>query len=135
MAEFTEEQIKKIVTAAEQGTFGGKVIPYEQEWYDKAASSGTNEHDFSRVDAGRIRVITHAALYNDTSACTFIYIKHRKGYTFPVDEGEVAPLTGEVVRFAGQIILGPEQHMRASFEGCTSGDDIYAIVNGYEIII
>ena len=135
MAEFTEEQIQKIVKAVEQGTWHGKVFPYQEGWYNKVAAAGTNNKDFEKVDPKRIRVITHISAYNDVTSCPFIYLFHHNGQTYIPLAGTVAPLIGEVVAFNGQAILKPGDYIRVSFETCSSGDDIYAGVNGYEIML
>lgn len=135
MTELAEAEIKALVEAARQQTWGAKIFPYEERWQDKAASDGTNEHDFAKVDPRRTRVITHMAAYNDVSACTFIYLKHNVRGVDLVDAGAVAPLIGEVVNLPSPITLGADDYMLVSFEGCTSGDDLYAVVNGYEIIL
>uniref|UniRef100_A0A6H2A0X6 Uncharacterized protein n=1 Tax=viral metagenome TaxID=1070528 RepID=A0A6H2A0X6_9ZZZZ len=133
--ELTEKQINAIMRAVGQLTWHGKVIPYERNWQDKAATAGTNNHEFDKVDPRRIRVITHAACYNDVSACTFIYIQHWNGRELVEDEGGVAPAIGEIVRFAGMLVLPPNGYMAVSFEGCTSGDDLYAVVSGYDVLL
>lgn len=135
MVELTEEQIKEIVLLGEQGIWHKKVFPYMEGWYNKVAATGTNTKDFEKVNPGRIRVITHISAYNDVTSNTYIYLFHYNGSLYLPLGGAVAPLIGEPVTFNGQAILKPGDFIRVSFETCVSGDDIYAGVNGYEILI
>ena len=135
MPELTEQEIKAILTAVGQMTWHGKLVPYIDGWYNKVASGGTNNKDFEKVDPKRIRVITHVGAYNDVTSCTFIYIYHYNGTLYLPIAGQVAPLIGEVVAFNGIEILKPGDLVRVSFETCVSGDDLYAGVSGYEIML
>jgi len=135
MAELTEDQIKALVTIARQLTWGDNILLYEHKWKDLAASAVTSNHDADKVGPGRIRVITHMAAYNDVTANPFIYLRHHDGAEYLVDEGQVAPAIGEVVRFSGFLILREGQREGVSFETCSSGDDIYFVSQGYEILL
>lgn len=135
MAELTEAEIKAILRAVGQLTWHGRLIPYMDGWYDKVAGSGTQTHDFEKVDPKRIRVITHVGAYNDVSSNTFTYIFHYNGILYLPMAGQVAPAIGEVVAFDGMEILKPGDLVRVSFETCVSGDDLYVGINGYEIIL
>lgn len=134
MAEFTEDEIKTIVKAAEVGLAGARVQVYEEIFKDIIAESGTNTKNFSRVDYKRLRVITHIAALNSVSACTFIKLCHQSGGQLAIDKVVPAPLTGETVNWEGIYIMGGGDYSQVLWLGCTSGDDLYAVVSGYEII-
>lgn len=135
MAELTEEQIKEILKFIGQQTWGEDIQVYDESWRDMAATVGTNNHPMAQVEEGWLRVITHMAAYNDVSACDFIYLQHWNGRELVEDEGQVAPAIGEVVAFNGMLILGPGKYEAVSFEGCTSGDDLYFVAHGYSIYL
>ena len=131
--ELTEEQIKTLVRAAEIGLAGKRVQVYEEIYYKDSASAGTNTKDFTRCDSGKIRVITHIAALNGTSSSTFIKLCHINGGQTGIDKVGVAPLIGETVNWDGFMILGEGNYSEVLWLGCTSGDDLYAVVSGYEI--
>lgn len=134
MAEFTEEEIKILVKAAEIGLAGARMQVYEEIFKDIIAGNGTNTKNFSRVDSKRLRVITHIAALNSVSACTFIKMCHQSGGQLAIDKVAAAPLTGETVNWDGAYIMGGGDYSQVLWLGCTSGDDLYAMVSGYEII-
>lgn len=134
MAEFTEEEIKTLVKAAEIGLAGARVQVYEEIFKDIVANDGTNTKDFSRVDSRRLRVITHIAALNSVSSCTFIKLCHQSGGQLAIDKVAPAPLTGETVNWDGVYIMGGGDYSQVLWLGCTGGDDLYAVVSGYEII-
>ena len=134
MAELTEKQIEAIIKAAETILGGARVQAYEEIWSDLAAGSGTNTKDFPRVDANRIRVITHIAALNSVSACTFIKLQHINGGQTAIDKVGPAPLIGETVNWDGFYIMGGGDYSQVQWLGCTSGDDLYCVVSGYDIL-
>lgn len=131
--ELTKEQIETLVKAAEMGLGGSRFQVYEEIFLDRSASSTTNTKTFRRVETGRLRVITHMAAVNDTSSPTFINLCHYSGGQKAIDKAEPAPAIGETVNWDGFIILGEGDYAQIEFEGCTSGDDLYAVVSGFEI--
>jgi len=134
MAELTEKQIEDITKAAETILGGSRVQAYEEIWSDLAASSGTNTKNFPRVDPDRIRVITHIAALNATTSPTFIKLCHINGGQTAIDKVGVAPLIGESVNWDGFYIMGGSDYSQVLWLGCTSGDDLYCVVSGYEIL-
>lgn len=131
--ELTEEQIKTLVRAAEIGLAGARVQVYEEIWSTTVATVGTNTKDFTRCDPDKIRVITHMAALNSVSACTFIKLRHVNGGQTATDKVGVAPLTGETINWDGFMILGESDYAKVQWLGCTDGDDLDAVVSGYEI--
>lgn len=131
--EFTEKQIETLVRAAEKGLTGDRVQVYEEIWFDLTATTSTRTKDFTRCPTGKIRVITHMAALNSVTSCTFIKLCHINGGQTAIDKVGVAPLIGETVNWDGFIILGEGDYAEVQWLGCTSGDDTYAVVSGYEI--
>lgn len=132
--ELTEKQIETLLKAAETVLGGARVQEYHEIFSDLAADAGTNTKDFSRVDSTRLRVITHIAALNSVTSCTFIKLCHIDGGQTGIDKVGVAPLTGETVNWDGFMILGEGDYSQVLWLGCSSGDDLYAVVSGYEII-
>ena len=133
MAEFTQSEIETLVKAAEMGLGGSRMQVYEEIFFDNSAGSGTNTKNFSRVEPGRIRVITHFAALNAVTSNTFIKFCHYSGGQLAIDKVGVAPLVGETVNWDGMFILGEGDYAQALWLSCSSGDDLYAVISGYEI--
>lgn len=131
--ELTEEQIKAIVEAAKKVLTGDKVQVYEEIYEDTTGTVTSRTQDFTKVDSGKIRVITHIAAYDNTSSPTSIKFQHTNGGQTAIDKTGVAPLTGETVNWDGAFILTEGDKVSVLWAGITSGDDLYAVVSGYEI--
>lgn len=95
------------------------------------ATALTNDLVFGQIDPGRIMVITHLSGYNDTNACTRIRVGYFNNLRFCWVRTVPAPLVTETVEFNGRIYLREGMYPAVRFEGCTAGDDLYAILNGY----
>jgi len=135
MAKLTEKQINILLKAAKQLTWVGNLYPYEESWIDKAAADGTNTRTFGKVGPRRLRVITHVAALNAVTSCTFIKLCHRSSGRILIDKVGVAPLIGETVNWDGFRIMGEGGYDEVSFLSCSSGDDLYAMTSGYEIML
>jgi len=133
MEGLTEQDIKTLVKAAEMGLGGSRMQVYEEVFFDNSASNGTNTKNFSRIEPGRIRVITHIAALNAVTSCTYIKSCHYEGGRLAIDKVGVAPLIGETVNWDGMMILGEGDYSQVSWLNCSSGDDLYAVISGYEI--
>jgi len=131
--EFTKEQIKTLVRAAEIGLAGERVQVYEEIFSDLVGGAGTNTKDFTRCESGKIRVITHMAALNAVTSCTFIKLCHQNGGQTGIDKVSAAPIIGETVNWDGFMILGEGDYASVLWLGCSNGDDLYAVVSGYEI--
>uniref|UniRef100_A0A6M3XS80 Uncharacterized protein n=1 Tax=viral metagenome TaxID=1070528 RepID=A0A6M3XS80_9ZZZZ len=132
--ELTEKEKEALIRFVETVLGGARVQEYHEIYTDLAASTGTNTKDFTTVHPRRLRVITHVAAVNNISSCTFIILRHIDGGQTAIDKTGVAPLIGETVNWDGFMILGEGDYTEVEWQGCTSGDDIYAVVSGYEII-
>ena len=135
MVELTKEQIDAILKSLEMSLGGYRVIPYEEIYRNLAAASGTNTKDFTVVEPKRIRVITHIAALNATRSNTFIKLCHVSHGATAIDKVGVAPLTGETVNWDGFYILGGGDYAQVLWLVCSSGDDIYATIAGFEILL
>lgn len=140
--ELTEEQkqdlLEKIGNALKVIDLLGRFLDIRTitpEEINLAATAGTNDLKFDRVQPGRIQVITDFAAFDDTSSPTRVRLGYYNGHREQWHQGVPAPLTSEAVRFSGQLVLFEGQYPIARFEGATSGDDLYAFINGFEILV
>jgi len=132
--ELTEKEKEALIRFVETVLGGARVQEYHEIFTDLSANTGTNTKDSSTVDSRRLRMITHVAALNNVSGCTFIKLQHVDGGQVAIDKTGVAPLIGETINWDGLMILGEGDYTRVQWLGCSSGDDLYAIVSGYEII-
>lgn len=100
-----------------------------------AASTGTNDLKFEQVRGDRLLRITHLSGYDDTSAPTRIRVGYWNGHRLNWLQTTPAPLVSETVAFNGDIRLRQGMYAIVRVEGATSGDDLYAALNGYWIPI
>lgn len=98
-----------------------------------AASTGTNNLQFETVKVGRILIITHLSGYDDTSSPTKVRVGYWNGHRLNWLRCIPAPLISETVEFNGIVYLREGMYPIIRFEGTTSGDDLYATLNGYWI--
>ena len=131
--ELTEEEIKVIVEAAKKGLTGDDVQIYEEIYKDTSGAVTTRIKDFTKCPIGKIRVITHIAALDATSSPTYIKLCHQNGGELAIDKVGVAPPTGETVNWDGFFIIGELDYAEVIWLGITSGDDLYAVISGYEI--
>lgn len=97
------------------------------------ADSGTNDLKFTRVEQARTLNLDHLSGYNDTSSPTRIRVGYWNGHRLNWLKTQPAPLISETVSFDGVVRLGRGMYPIIRFEGCTSGDDLHAALNGYSI--
>lgn len=97
------------------------------------ASSGTNDLKFEQIKPGRELMLQHLSGYDDTSAPTRIRVGYWNGHRLNWLNTQPAPLTTEVVGYNGSLRLREGMYPIVRFEGATSGDDLYAALNGYWI--
>jgi len=131
--ELTEEQIKAIVLAAKKVLTGENIQVYEEIYKDTEGAVTSRTKDFTKCPAGKIRVITHIAALDVTSAPSHIKLCHQNGGELAIDKVAIAPLTGETCNWDGFYILGEGDYAEVVWLGVTSGDDLYAVISGYEI--
>jgi len=131
--ELTEKQIEAIVGAAEKVLTGDKVQVYEEIYKDVDGAVTSRTKNFEDCPAGKVRVITHVAALDNTSSPTSIKFQHTNGGQTSIDKTGIAPLTGETVNWDGAFILTEGDNVSVLWAGVTSGDDLYAVVSGYEI--
>ncbi len=134
MAELTEKQIEDIIRAAETILGGARVQEYHEIAQAIVSGGASPTKDFSRVDSRRLRVVTHIAALNATTASTFIRLAHINGGQTSIDKVGVAPLIGETVNWDGFMILGEGDYTRILWLGCGATDALWAVVSGYEIL-
>lgn len=133
MAELNEEQINKVVQAAELISRCLDGIMRIDEEINLAASSGTNNLKFDQVESGRELVLRHLSGYNDTSSPTKLRVGYWNGHGYNWLTTQPAPLVSETVGISASVHLREGMYPIVRFEGCTSGDDLYAALNGYWI--
>jgi len=97
------------------------------------ADSGTNDLQFEQVKPGRELVLHHLSGYNDTSSPTKLRVGYWNGHRLCWLVTQPAPLVSETVGINANLHLREGMYAIVRFEGCTSGDDLYASLNGYWI--
>lgn len=100
-----------------------------------SAGAGTNDLEFDRVKPGRVFIVYDFAAWDDTSSPTRIRLGFYNGRRNQWHRNQPAPIISESVYLSGPLILWEGMYMVARIEGATSGDDLYATVNGYEILL
>lgn len=131
--ELTEEQIKKVVRAAELTSRAFDESMRADEEQNLAATAGTNDLVFEQVKEGRLMILEHLVGYNDTSANTRTRVGYWNGHGYNWLNTQPAPLVSETVGVSVRVRLREFMRAVVRFEGCTNGDDIYAALNGYWI--
>ena len=97
------------------------------------ATDGTNDLKFEQVKPGRELVLHHLSGYNDTSSPTKLRVGYWNGHSYNWLATQPAPLISETVGISAGLHLREGMFALVRFEGCTSGDDLYAALNGYWI--
>lgn len=133
MAEFTEKQIAKMERAAELTIAALDESMRVDDEINMAAADGTNDLKFEQVKQGRALMLNHLSGYDDTSSPTRIRVGYWNGHRFNWLNTQPAPLISEVVGHSARVRLREGMYPIVRFEGATSGDDIYAALNGYWI--
>jgi len=98
-----------------------------------SAATGTNDLKFEQVKAGRKFVMTHLSGYDDTSSPTKLRVGYWNDHRLNWLKTIPAPLISETVEYNGRVYLREGMYPIVRFEGATSGDDLYATLNGYWI--
>lgn len=87
----------------------------------------------ARVDAGRIRNITHVSIENKTSSYTKCRLSVYNGATdFLIDEA-IYPAGAELLVHPKDILLGEGDVLRAHLTGCTTADLLELHAIGWEM--
>lgn len=133
MAELTEEQIKEVVEAAELIIKSLDESMRADEEINLAADTGTNDLKFEQVKPGRELVLHHLSGYDDTSSPTKLRVGYWNGHRNNWLVSQPAPLISETVGISAGLHLREGMYAIVRFEGATSGDDLYAALNGYWI--
>lgn len=133
MAEFTEDQIRTMVQAANLAIKTFDFYMREDESVDLAADAGSNDLAFGRVKSGRVLVLEHLSGYNNTSSPTRIKVGYWNGHGYNWLKTVPAPIASETVEHNGRLLLRAGMFPVVRFDGCTALDDIYATMNGYTI--
>jgi len=133
MAELTEEQINEVTGAAKLITKALDESMRADDEINLAASDGENDLKFEQVRAGRVLMLEVLYGADDTSAPTRIRVGYWNGHRYNWFHTQPAPLVTETVLFSGRLRLREGMYPIVRFEGATSGDDLYAALNGYWI--
>ncbi len=96
-----------------------------------AAGTGTNDLKFKTVAPGRLLILGHLSGYDDTSSPTRIRVGYWNGHRLNWLKTQPAPILSETVEHNGRVLLREGMYPIVRFEGATSGDDIYATLNGH----
>lgn len=133
--EITKEQLGTIEKAASLITRELDESMRADDDVNMAASTGTNDLKFEQVKAGRLLVLGHLSGYDDTSSPTRVRVGYWNGHGLNWLRTVPAPLISETVEFNGRVLLREGMYPIVRFEGATSGDDIYATLNGFYLKI
>ncbi len=133
MAELTEEQIKEVVKAAELIVQSLDESMRADDELNMAADDGTNDLKFEQIKAGRLLILEHLSGYDDTSAPTRIRVGYFNGHRLNWLNTQPAPIASETIGYSARVLLREGMYPIVRFEGATSGDDLYAALNGYWI--
>jgi len=133
--EFTEEQIKEIVKAAELTTRAFDESMRADDELNLAHDGVLTDLAFEKVKPGRQLIMEHLVGYNATSACTYIRVGYWNGHRYNWLNTQPAPLVQETVGVGVRVRLREGMFAVVRFEGGANGDDIYAALNGYWIKI
>jgi len=131
--ELTEEQIAKLTRAAELTVQALDDSMRADDELNKSADTGTNDLRFEQVKAGRLLVLEHLSGYDDTSSPTRLRVGYYNGHRLNWLKTQPAPILSETVEHNGRVLLREGMYPIVRFEGATSGDDLYAALNGYWI--
>ncbi len=135
MAELTEEQLKKLERAAELIIQSLDESLRVDDELNLSADDGTNDLKFEQIKAGRVLVLEHLSGYDDTSAPTRIRVGYWNGHRLNWLNTQPAPIASETVAYSARVLLREGMYPVVRFEGATSGDDLYAALNGFWIKI
>jgi len=131
MTELTEEQIDRLLRAADLLANSLDESMRADDDLDMSGGTGTNSMKFEQVKAGRILVLEHLSGYDDTSSPTRIRVGYWNGHRLNWLRTQPAPILSETVEHNGRVLLREGMYPIVRFEGVTSGDDLYATLNGF----
>lgn len=131
MSEFTEEQIKEIVEAANALDQSLRRYQSVQESYDLTADAGDNTVDGIRVKGDRLLIVTNMWAYDATSAPTYIRLGFWNRTRYVWIRIEPAPLVLETVEFHGMLVLSEGMWPAFQGNGITLNDDVHGGLMGY----
>jgi len=113
-------------------TYKGQYLERKE---DLAAGAGTNALTSTVVPAGEVWLLTHACMYNNTSACTEYRFNLFDSVNVYYFENLLAPVARQMLPLSGVHVLVEGDSFQAKFFGCTAGDSIYASFNGYRMTV
>lgn len=131
MAEFTPEQIIALVEAA---ALQRRCLDHSMRADDEinlSADSGTNDLKFETIKSGRMLVLQHLSGYDDSNNPTRVRVGYWNGHRLNWLNAALAPGIGVPVVHNQEVRLREGMYPVVRFEGATSGDDLYATLNGY----
>ncbi len=131
--ELNEEQVKKLVKAAELIVQTLDISLRADDEINLSADDGTNDLKFEWIKAGRVLVLEHLSGHDDTSAPTRIRVGYWNGHRLNWLKTQPAPIASETVGYSARVFLREGMYAIIRFEGTTGGDDLYATLNGYWI--
>jgi len=110
---------------------------YSATLYDRSVgesvAAGDNILALSTPPAGEVWVVTNIAALDLDTAITSIVFAVRVGTTDYYICAKSDPAAGEVLSLASQVVLSSADQLRAYFDGCTAGDNLYLWGSGYKM--
>ena len=99
------------------------------------SAPGTVDVKTSPVDEHKIQRITEITVFNNTSVNTTITLQVVQGTITHYLRLWQLPAAYIPQTWSGDLTLKEDDHILAMFYGCTSGDDLYLQVTGYEMVV
>lgn len=110
-----------------------ELLLLDQTLSNLAATSGTNRLEFPLVAPDEVWVLRAITGYDDTSVASAIRVGYHNGARDVWFESSPNPAAKLAVSFRGRLTIRQGQRVVVQFEGATSGDDLYASINGYRL--
>jgi len=137
----TETTLDAIKTAAEiidgfanaNNTLLGYNDRYSERTSNLNASAGTNVLSATAVPSGEVWIIQSAGAFNINTNPTTINVSVFDGAVDGTIASQASPGINVRVLGTGAFLMKEGDYVRAIFEGCVAGDDIYLDVWGYKM--
>lgn len=113
-------------------TFKGEVRPYRKRIKHVAAASGDIDLKDDIVEAGRARIINHAAVINETTQYSELQLGVFSGPHFYSYEQNILPNADDIIWTSDEYQITDIEVFGARLKSVTSGDIIIMYIAGYE---
>jgi len=108
---------------------------YAELEYEDGVAAGDRLLTFSTVGEGQVRVVTQFSAYCDANNPTLVRFAIYDGSTNWQVDAVPYPTADCNVVCRNTLILKKDDRLRVSFVGCTGGEDVRAVANGYDMAL